>query len=261
MKLSRVLKTALAVLALAPALAWSAPGTGLSGTAHDFTTATGGLMGTNAVEVGVCTYCHTPHKALSTLLLWNHTLSANTFSWDVAKTTAGTDFPAIAGGTYKGPTAKCLSCHDGSVAIGDIAWFKEAPHTGVAANNPFKIGGVGDTAMLITKVQGGGDMSGNHPVAMPYALGNAANTYNGSTSGSGLVLTEWVANPAAPIRLFNDDGTGVISAGAVAGKTGIECSSCHDPHNKAATEDYFLRGKLTGSTAASGYLCLQCHIK
>ena len=260
MKLSRVLKTALAVLALAPALAWSAPGTGLSGTPHDFTPTNADPMGVNATEVGVCTYCHTPHKALSTLLLWNHTLSANTFSWDVAKTTAGTNFPLIAGGTYKGPTAKCLSCHDGSVAIGDIAWFKEASHTGAAANNLFKIGDDG-TAPLITKVQGGGDMSGNHPVAMPYALGNAANTYNGSTTGAGAVLTEWVANPAAPIRLFNDDGTGAISAGAVAGKTGIECSSCHDPHNKAATEDYFLRGKLTGSTAASGYLCLQCHIK
>ena len=257
MKFSRVLKTALAVLVIAPALAWAVtPGTGLSGTPHDFTPTNLDPMGVNTTEVGVCTYCHTPHKALSTLLLWNHTLSSNTFSWDATKTTAGTDFPSIAGGTYKGPTAKCLSCHDGSVAIGDIAWFKGAP----ATNNPWKIGNDGP-APLITKVQGGGDMSGNHPVAMPYALGNAANTYNGSTSGSGLVLTEWVANPAAPIRLFNDDGTGVISAGAVAGKTGIECSSCHDPHNKAATEDYFLRGKLTGSTAASGYLCLQCHIK
>ena len=260
MKLSRVLKTALAVLALAPALAWAAAGTGLSGTPHDFTPTNADPMGVNVTEVGVCTYCHTPHKALSTLLLWNHTLSTNTFSWDVAKTTAGTDFPSIAGGTYKGPTAKCLSCHDGSVAIGDIAWFKEAPHNGAAANNLFKIGD-DSTAPLITKVQGGGDMSGNHPVAMPYALGNAPSTYNSITTGNGLVLAEWVANPAAPVRLFNDDGTGAISAGAVAGKTGIECSSCHDPHNKAATEDYFLRGKLTGSTAASGYLCLQCHIK
>ena len=260
MKLSRVLKTALAVLVIAPALAWAAPGSGLSGTPHDFTPTNADPMGVNTLEVGVCTYCHTPHKALSTLLLWNHTLSTNTFSWDVAKTTAGTDFVAIAGGTYKGPTAKCLSCHDGSVAVGDIAWFKEASHTGAAANNLWKVGDDGNT-MLITKVQGGGDMSGNHPVAMPYALGNAASTYNGSTTGTGLVLTEWVANPAAPIRLFNDDGTGAISAGGVAGKTGIECSSCHDPHNKAANEDYFLRGKLTGSTAASGYLCLQCHIK
>jgi len=60
-------------------------------------------------------------------------------------------------------------------------------------------------------------------------------------------------------RLFNDDGSGNISAGVVAAKTGMECSSCHDPHNKASVEDLFLRGTLKGTTTA--YICLKCHIK
>jgi hypothetical protein len=263
---STFLRLALGVLMLAPIVSFAqdfTPGAGLIGSPHDFTTVTGDdMVGTPTEPIGLCTYCHTPHKALTTELLWNHTLSANTFSWDVTKTTAGTTFPTFAGGTYKGPTARCLSCHDGSVAIGDVAWFKEAAHTGADALTLLKMGDV-DTNFV---VGGGGAMAGNHPVAMPYPYNNAANTYNGTVTGAAAVLGEWQANPTllgavSAIRLFNDDGTGNISAGVVDGKTGIECSSCHDPHNKAAVDDWFLRGMAQGSSQADGYICLQCHIK
>lgn len=236
-----------AFVVLVPALAWAAPGDGIAGTDHDFS-------GIGTPATGLCTYCHTPHKALSTLLLWNHKLSVNTFSWDVPKTTAGTEFPTFAGDTYKGPTAKCLSCHDGSVAIGDIAWWN---------------GGVPGTPLDNTKIGAGdshnigfgGAMAGNHPVAMPYPYLQAANTYNGKTTGSGFISTEWVSDPTASnnIRLYNDDGSGNIAAGVVAVKTGLECSSCHDPHNKASVDEMFLRGTLGGNTTA--YICLKCHIK
>lgn len=261
---------AAAVVALSPFSTLAAtPGAGLIGTVHDFASGTAGTAITGTADgggVGLCTFCHTPHKALSTPLLWNHTLSGNTFSWDVTKTTAGTTFPSIAGGTYKGPTAKCLSCHDGSVAVGDVAWYRESARAGTAALSTFKMGDlIGTDTSDQFQVGAGGAMKGNHPVAMPYPFGNAANVYNGSTTGSAAVLTEWQANPAtslsAHIRLFNDDGTGSISAGGVAGKTGIECSTCHDPHNKATDDDWFLRGKITGSSQTDGYICLQCHIK
>lgn len=237
-------------------------GGGLVGTAHDFTTITGDAMvGLPTVPIGLCTYCHTPHKAQSTLLLWNHTLSTNSFKWDVPSTTAGTAFPTIVGNTYKGPTAKCLSCHDGSVAVGDVAWYKEAARTGAAALTGNMMGTVNANAV----VGGAGSMSGNHPVAMPYPFNNAGSTYNASSNGSMLQTADWVADPTqsttAHIRLFNDDGTGVISAGAVATKTGIECSSCHDPHNKATVDSWFLRGKVAGSQVSDGYICVQCHKK
>ena len=241
-----------AMLVLAPAVGWAGPGDGILNTAHDFS---GRATTSNAQAwtTGSCTYCHTPHKAITTELLWNHTLSVNTFSWDIAKTTAGTIFPTFVGDTYKGPTAKCLSCHDGSVAIGDIAWFGEGKPTIFNVNEKH---GAGD----MFNVGFGGNMKGNHPVAMPYPLAGVASTYNGVTTGSSAALGEWQASPSSPIRLFNDTA-GTISAGAVAGSTGIECSSCHDPHNKAAVDDLFLRGKMAGATQASGYLCLQCHIK
>lgn len=237
---------------LLPMAVFAAPGSGIVGTDHDFTQ---GAFQTTT-PVGVCTICHTPHHAISTLLLWNHTLSANTFSWDIPKTTAGTEYPTFVGNTYTGPTAKCLSCHDGSVAVGDIAWFSDAgPYPGGTGIQTAKITG----SHQIATVTGG--MAGNHPVAMPYPFNNAANTYNGKTTGPAANLTEWVADPQPAIRLFNDATIGgVVIAGSVAGKTGIECSSCHEPHNgKAAVDDMFLRGRLTGST--TDYLCLECHKK
>ena len=109
-----VVRPAVALLAililLALPAAAQAPGTGLRGTRHDFS-------GFGSPGSGLCTYCHTPHRAASTSLLWNHRLSPNVFQWDVPSTTAGTPFPTFRGDTYQGPTTKCLSCHDGSVAI------------------------------------------------------------------------------------------------------------------------------------------------
>jgi len=240
----------LAVFALLlPTASWAAPGTGIAGTDHDFSN-----IGNPAT--GLCTFCHTPHRAISTLLLWNHTISVANYSWDVPATTAGTLFPTFKGDTYKGPTAKCLSCHDGSVAVGDIAWFNGGKPGAPLDNTKHEWAdkhNVGATDGVL------GSMKGNHPVAMPYPYQNAKNTYNGVTTGNAAELGEWQATPVSPIRIFNDDGAGNITAGAVATKTGLECSSCHDPHNKASVGDYFLRGELGGNTTA--YICLKCHIK
>jgi len=247
MKLSNAIMAAAAaiiILMLMPAVSWAAPGTGLAGTDHDFSGKGGG--------VGLCTFCHTPHKAIATPLLWNHKLSVNTFQWDVPATTAGTSFPTFKGDTYKGPTAKCLSCHDGSVAIGDIAWW----NGGVPATLDNTQHGAGDPA----NVGLSGNMAGNHPVAMPYPYQQTASTYNGVTTGGGFVPGEWQPDPKTlNIRLFHDDGLGNVSAGTVAGKTGLECSSCHDPHNKASVDQFFLRGNMRGSDTT--YLCLKCHVK
>ena len=250
----------MAILALLPATARAVTGgTGLLGTAHDFTQANNP---STTAPVGLCTFCHTPHKALSTLLLWNHTLSTNTFTWaDATATTAGTLFPTFKGDTYTGVTAKCLSCHDGSVAIGDVVLFNEAwkgNNSGVVLNRDQH-----NAADDVFNIGRDGKMAGNHPVAMPYPLNQSPSTYNGVTTGIRIVKAEFQDDPSlsctttACIRLFNSDGV----AAPQTGTAGLECSSCHDPHNKAAVDDLFLRGKLTGREKSDGYICLQCHIK
>ena len=232
-----------------PSLVLAAPGDGLAGSLHDFTD-----EGTNTQAVGLCTFCHTPHRALSTRLLWNHTLSSNTFSWDEATTMGGTDLPTNIQ-TWIGPTRNCLSCHDGSVAIGDVAWFNKAGPLVINAtdhqNDDFTVGP-------------GGDLTGNHPVALPYPFNNTGGeSYNGISTGIDVAL-EWVPDPRVNgIRLFKDSGLGSALAGGEEGNAGIECSSCHDPHNASTVQDeYFLRGSLTGNAGGpAGYICLKCHDK
>lgn len=234
------------------ASAGSAPGTGIAGTPHDFSAKGGG--------VGLCTFCHTPHRAIGTRLLWNHTLSAATYTWqDVTTTMGGTQLPSITQ-SWTGPSKYCLSCHDGSVAIGDVNWWREGKPSPLDNNkhawpDAFNVGATNNVL---------GNMSGNHPVAIPYPYLNVKNTYNGVTTGDAVILPEWVPDPSVNlIRLFNNPSGNLVSAGVSAGKTGVECSSCHDPHNGTTVQDdLFLRGKLTGSTGGtSGYICLKCHSK
>jgi len=293
----KVTKSALLValaLSVSGAAMASVGGNGIKGTRHDFATRTNflGSQVTNpgqADQVGLCSFCHTPHSALSTALLWNKTMSANTFTWDDATTTGGTNFASMAPG-YKGASVKCLACHDGSVAVGDVNMYK-----GKKSNhNTFKVGDqptdyTGKTwtsadARPQYQVGAGGLMAGTHPVGMAYPFGQAINTYNSTTTGGEVVLAEFDTNPhqVTPtsvggglsssatanglgtanslIKLYNDVG-GVMKAGTAAGTTGMECSTCHDPHNKQTVDDRFLRAKEIGSTKAQGYICLQCHIK
>lgn len=216
-----------------------------------------GVQGKVSVTIGLCTKCHTPHQAVSTNLLWNHTLLSTEYQWDVPATTAGTVYPKFKGDTYKGASTKCLSCHDGLLSSTDGMWFNRQRTAGskyVAPANSLDSG---------HEVAHGADMSGSHPVAFPYPFNNAPGAYNGTTTGDAAALPEFQADPTLTgIRLFNDDGAGNIIAGKAAGRTGMECTSCHDVHNGSRTQDVMLlTGKLTGSTQTDGYICLQCHIK
>jgi predicted CXXCH cytochrome family protein len=273
-KLFTVLAIATVVVMLrAPAWAETAPGGGMLGSTHDWSI-TGGhpskFVGKFDTGVGMCSYCHTPHHALSTLLLWNQKLSTNTFSWDVPSTTAGTTFPTFTGNTYMGPTAKCLSCHDGSVAVGDFNNYQEIGELWGTPNTlaTHKISGgdqiAGDISQAgsIQAANGSrGNFAGNHPVAMPYPYQQALNTYNTVTNGAATNLLQFQSTPVSPVILYNDDGLQHITAGAVTGKSGIECTSCHDPHNSVGqvVDGFLLRGSLVGSDTT--YICLKCHIK
>ena len=214
-------------------------------------------QGIKRVQFGLCTKCHTPHQAKSTNLLWNHTLPTATYSWDQPATTAGTTYPTFKGDTYKGGTTKCLSCHDGSLASTDGVWFNRQM---VYGNKYVAAPGSQDSGHEVAHSTG--NISGTHPVAMPYPFNGSTNTYNFVTTGAQIIATEFVGDPqGSGIRLYNDDGAGNVALGAIAGKSGMECSSCHDVHNGATVKDtILLRGKLAGGKA-DGYLCTKCHNK
>jgi len=272
-KITILVVAAIAVLGLARGQAWAlgseTPGGGITGTIHDFTS--GGHFGAT-VAVGQCTFCHTPHGALSTVLLWNHTLSGQTYSWDTTATMAGTPFPTFADTAWQGPTAKCLSCHDGTVAVSSVNWFSSGyggayagvgPHILGAATAHAGLQGLSNTGTATT-------LSGVHPVAMPYPYNGMPSTYNGVTTGSNFIPNQWQSPPLGNVRLYLQAGTNVslgfngagyspVAAAGLQGAAGIECSSCHDVHNKLTKDGYLLVGLGTGT--GSTYLCNMCHIK
>lgn len=235
-----------------PAVAQTAaPGAGIANTRHDFTA-------TSSTTVGLCTFCHTPHRAFQTKLLWNHKLSSLTYSWsDTTVTTGGTPLPTF-NALWQGVSKNCLSCHDGTVAIGDVAWFDAQANRSLDSR---KHDNASDPYLITYRNPGTGDLASNHPVAHPFPFQGQSSTYNGTSTGVAARQSGWQADPQSlGIRIFNDDGAGNVSAGAVVAKSGIECSSCHDPHNGTTVQDkYFLRGNLTGNSTS--YLCLKCHVK
>jgi predicted CXXCH cytochrome family protein len=237
-------------LAAVPGVAQS-----ITTTKHNF------QLQTNAVRVapgqtedGLCVFCHTPHKGQASLLLWNHRISTSNYTWsDVAaaggKTTGGTSYPTNLR-TWTGSTAKCLSCHDGTVSIGSLYWSDATANPNVQMTGP-DVNATGQLANTTYRIADstGADLAGNHPVGVPYPYDRVSSTYNAISSGPDVHLQEWVARPTG-VKVFGAGGGGA----PVAGSAGVECASCHNPHG---TENRFM---LRVTTQAS-QLCLSCHVK
>ncbi|MBI5477912.1 MAG: hypothetical protein HY906_03590, partial [Deltaproteobacteria bacterium] len=83
---------------------------------HDFSLTTGPAASwRSTTNTQLCIFCHTPHSAIQQSLLWNHTASAENPVFTAANTNDGTALPTTIPATS--PSRRCLSCHDGSVAI------------------------------------------------------------------------------------------------------------------------------------------------
>jgi hypothetical protein len=212
----------------------------------------------------VCIFCHTPHRSAEQNLIWNHALGSGNYSFGAAgpsgatgraTTTAGTPLPSTTTAFGSGPTKMCMSCHDGSVAIGALNNIGDGV-SGAILTTPGTLSG---QSVQIASATGG--MGGNHPVAIPYP-DRASASYNGITSGvtSGFGAAVGSGGWADVASI---QGAGVrLHGGPAAGTFGMECTSCHDPHNNAVaiTEGesgkYFLR--VSGDNSN---LCLACHRK
>lgn len=157
-----------------------------------------------------CIVCHTPHNAgPPSVPLWNHTTSALSYTAYDSSTMQAVDNDDWTGadGTI---SALCMSCHDGSVAIGSL--YNGTP---------------GDTTTLMDGFNPlynlGTDLSEDHPVAF---------TYNGTLATADGELLDPGSLPTA-FTLF---GTGGDQ---------MECGTCHDPHDN--TNSPFLVIANTGS--------------
>ena len=164
-----------------------------------------------------CTFCHAPHSGLGGVTpLWNQTLSKSTYV-PYSSTTyheVGKTQPTL------GVTSSlCLSCHDGTVAVGQSAAYGQIP---VKGNwNPID--------------SFGSNLAGSHPFSLVTPIKDAANLM------ASLVSQGKTADPNGAVKLINGN---------------IECTSCHDPHvqniDKIA-QNFLVRD------SSNGQLCLACH--
>lgn len=245
----------LALLAALPA------GAGIDNSRHDLSAGSASPV-KSPTENRICVFCHTPHRALRQTLLWNQSATAQAgYTWGRPATIAGTTLPA----SIRPESKRCLDCHDGTVALGETS----------AGRIPVSGAGVDASGRLVDPfylVGQGGDLSSHHPVSIPYA---GQSGYNGLSSGvppakvndlpggyfavttAGCVNTTGVCTTAAARP--GADGHRINLVPNAPGSTtnvGIECISCHEPHNRFNFQ-YMTRLE----TVANDDLCYGCHYK
>lgn len=184
-------RAASALLATAVALAAQAPGAraqsgaDIENTAHNFSvTGTGSIRA--ASETRLCIFCHTPHNATPMSPLWNRVLDGQVYEVYASPTLAASPIPQPSGATKL-----CLSCHDGTIAVGATL----RPATGVAMAGA-------DTLDPASLSNFGLDLSSHHPVSFSYQ--------------DSLPNLELVPSPPPDLPFGDADE--------------VHCTTCHDPH-------------------------------
>lgn len=156
---------------------------------HDFratsTAAIRAQAGTDA-----CVFCHTPHNANPGVYLWNHALPSKDFPSYSSSTMAATVTPVQPQDVSK----LCLSCHDGTIALGETVSEGEIQF----------LQGAGYTlpADSSSNLAGAAGFSDDHPFGFAPVTGPE------------------IQNPP-PGDAVKLDGRGRI-----------QCTTCHDPHQE-----------------------------
>jgi predicted CXXCH cytochrome family protein len=158
--------------------------TAVIGSQHDLSVTGGGPV--KSAVSDACIFCHAPHNVQPNITpLWDHALSAQSYTTYTSTTyTSGAQTPA------SGTSKLCLSCHDGTVAVGLTVT------QGLIATS-----GTMNAADNLTS-----NLSNSHPVSMKPAD-------DGSLASSLFATPSSTKDPAVLL---------------VAGK--VECTTCHDPH-------------------------------
>ncbi len=172
-----------AVSALCTALAHA----GVADTRHNLSVnGPGSIKATSESEI--CIFCHTPHNASPAAPLWNRSNPGSIFTPYSSSTATATP------GNPTGASILCLSCHDGTIALGELI-------SRTAVTNV--VGGPNMPAGPSNLTQ---DLSDDHPVSFDYSISQSAKPTE-------LVL-ESSLNGAVKL---DDSGQ-------------MQCSSCHNAH-------------------------------
>ncbi|MBF0438881.1 MAG: hypothetical protein HQL93_07135 [Magnetococcales bacterium] len=219
-------------------------------------------------ETQICVFCHTPHGAtLDTGLkspLWNRQLSTTTYTGTYESKSINADVNELRAGP--GGTSKlCLSCHDGTLAIGSVnvlGGTKSASinMAGTGTGGKMPSGSSGASTGFTRNL--GIDLSNDHPISFTFNATVA--TADGElrsppyTSNGTLIMGNNVAGSTRPLVPLDGNQ--------------VQCASCHDPHIRDTVEvdsikflrlNRFQKVTPVGSTfsPSSDIICLACHDK
>ncbi len=204
-------------------------------------------------EEQVCIFCHTPHHAAPVIPLWNRSMPLEAYT---PYTSRALDAEV---GQPTGMSKMCLSCHDGTIALGAVL-SRSMP---IVMRN-------GITTMPAGASNLGTDLSDDHPVSFRYTSELAAQDTHLRMPASlppevQLDFNQELQcttchNPHSNaigdfLVLHNEESQLCLSCHQV-GTTEViphqDCNSCHSPHS-APSGPYLLRGvNVTES-------CMRCH--
>lgn len=142
----------------------------------------------STAQTEICIFCHTPHNARPDIpYLWNRQDPAGPYTPYYSSTLKA------AVGQPTGTSRLCLSCHDGTIALGSVL--------SQSAVMPFAATLAGRSSNL------GTNLADDHPVSFDY--NTSATAANSQLASAGSL--------SSLVRL---DATGQM-----------QCTSCHNPHN------------------------------
>jgi predicted CXXCH cytochrome family protein len=163
-----------------------------------------------------CLYCHAPHSGMGGITpLWDQQLSTATY------TTYNSSTYVEKGGqpTLGADSSLCLSCHDGTVAVGQTIAYHKIPISG-----SMKSSDVFGTAL-----------QSSHPFSLVLPMKDSPDLV------ASLVSQGKTGDPTGRVRLV---------------KGNIECSSCHNPHVQAGDQ---INLNFLAVDSSNSQMCLDCH--
>ncbi|MHB0968454.1 MAG: cytochrome c3 family protein [Thermoanaerobaculia bacterium] len=215
---------ALVIPAALPAASPAKPNSGrVANTLHNLSVSGPGDV-KSLTETEICKFCHIPHNPVVREQLWSQPLSAAQYDTPMITSSAGRTSPAP---QPDGASRLCLSCHDGTVAIGNMR-----PRGGSNGGSALRLN-PGSRGYL------GTDLSGSHPVSF--------------------IVTDAPPDPAQTSDIGVKALTAIQSDIDVrldaAGK--MQCTSCHDPHDDRNFQPGVTPHFLVKPTTTE--VCLTCH--
>jgi hypothetical protein len=208
-------------------------------------------------ESQICAFCHTPHKGTQQgrAPIWNRKLSGATYT---PYTSSSID--AIDLGQPNTKSKLCLSCHDGTLAIGSVNVLNRVENVTVDMQGTDSDGsmaaGLGERTGFTRRL--GTDLTNDHPISFTYDSAQAFRDGELRDPAAQTVVGERRRGGHKPTLPLEDNQ--------------VECITCHDPHVRGTSGENikFLRVNrfqknsppVVGAfNRANDILCLACHDK